>query len=253
MSTLNEMIYSVKEMLNAYSDDNSTSDEHLAFFFVNQRATYLEVLADNPRKEIPKEAFQKIKLKMIPTEECEEDLVVLRSECKFPSVINNIHDINGMHTVKLDSVMSKWINVIYPITVPFIKSNRFNSNQIYVSLDKDNHVIMLSTTNSHLLIDEVEIELLASNPEELFSENYPCGSVIEDNNNSSNCDFYESKFPMPQHLINTMINEAYSRFVYKAASERDTTNNSAEDNVKQRIPYNGPRRIPTQNQQQYEE
>jgi hypothetical protein len=250
MSTLNEMIYSVREMLNAYSDDNSVSDEHLAFFFINQRATYLEVLADNPRKELPKEAFQKIKLKMIPTSECDDELVVLRSECKFPAVINNVHDTNGMRSVKLESIMTKWINVIDPVRVPFIKSNRFNSNQIYVSLDKDNHVIMLSTTNSHLLIEEVEIELMASNPEELFSENYNCGlTVIE----GENCDFYESKFPMPQPLINTMINEAYSRFVYKSASERDLLNNSTEDNVKQRIPYNGPRRIPTQNQQQFEE
>jgi hypothetical protein len=242
MATLREMIYSVKEMLNAYSDDVTLSNEHLAFIFRNKRATYLEVLAANPRKAMPREAYQLLCLDMKVDADCEEGKMILKSTEAIPASIKSDQDAQGIHSVKLDSIMAKWINIIEPERIPYIAVGRFNTNQIYVSKDIDNKLIVISLSNSHIFLEDVKIEIIAEDPEE--ADKFSCLKTGD-----TECDFYDKKYPIPESLVATMVNETLNELLIKYRLSQDTVNNGSDDTLNQKIPYYGPRRQQQQQQQ----
>lgn len=244
MATLREMISSIKEYYNAYSDDNTLSNEHLVFLIQNKRATYLEVLSSNPKKKMSNEAYQTITLKMKAIPDCEEDYTILLSEEKVPSTINNDNDIDGIAKVYLESIMAKWINIIGLERVPFIKSGgRFNGKQIYIAKDNEDKIILFSGANAHVFIEEIKIDIIAINPEEadkLSSE------TEYDSDGDPICDFYDKKYPLPESLVKAITMETAKELVLKYQSGKDIKNNGSDDNINPKVPYYGPRRQPTQ-------
>lgn len=241
MATLREMISSANEMVNAYSDDVTLSDEHLAFLFKNKRATYLEVLAANPRKQMPREAYQLLCFKLTPDPECEEGVVLLTSSSRLPATINSDQDTEGIASVKLESIMSKWINVVGHERVPYLSEGRFNTNQIYVSINGDRKVILFSPSNSHVFVDEVKLEVIAEDPEE--ADLLTClkaGEFV--------CDFYDKKYPIPESLVAPIVTETVNELLIKLRLKQDVVNNGADDILAQNIPYYGPRRQQRQQQ-----
>jgi len=248
MATLREMISSLKELVNAYSDDTTLSNEHLAFLFQNKRATYLEVLSSNPRKKMPSEAYQRIKLSMKAVPECEDEYVILSSQETLPSTINNDNDIEGLGKVYLPSILAKWINIINLERVPFILSGgRFNSKQIYVTKSKEDNVLLFNIVNSHVFVDEIEIDIIASSPEEadLLS-----AEQEYDQDGDPICDFYDKKYPLPESLVKAIVIETAKELILKYQSGKDLNNNGADDNIKEKIPYYGPRRQQPQPEQE---
>lgn len=232
MATLREIIYSIKEVLNAYSDDSTLSNEHLAFLIRNKRATYLELLAANPRKQMPKEAYQRITFKLSPDKDCEDGMVILKSLLSMPAVLNNPQDIEGIQSVKLDSVMAKWINIVPGERLPFLAAGRFIGKQIYVSVTPEDKIILFSQHGGHVFIDEIKVNLLAEDPEAV-------DAMIDPN---STMDFYDKNYPIPESLIKPIVDETANELLTKFRLGQDSQNNGADDTLNQKIPYYGPRR-----------
>lgn len=241
MATLREMIYSVKEMMNAYSDDVTLSNEHIAFMLKNKRATYLEVLANNPRKQMPREAYQNICVKLFPDPECEDEKVILVSSYPLPASINSDQDVEGIGSVKLESIMAKWINVISRERIPFISAGRFNVNQIYISKNNQNKVIVFNQSNSHVFLREIVVSIIAEDPEE--ADKLACAYAGE-----TPCDFYDKKYPVPESLVAPMVIETFNELLAKIRLSQDSSNNGSDDTLSQKIPYYGPRRQQAQQQ-----
>ena len=241
MASFREMIYSVKEKMNAYSDDNTVADELIAFMLNNKRATYLEVLANNPKRSMPKEAYQDICIKLLPAAECEDEGVILVSTFPLPASINNEQDTEGIGRVKLESIMAKWINIISQERVPFISAGRFNANQIYVSKNQKNELIIFSPSNSHIFLRDVTVSIIAENPEE--ADKFVCLKSGE-----VQCDFYDKKYPVPESLIAPMVQEVFNELLEKSRLSQDSSNNGSDDMLNQKIPYYGPRRQSRQQQ-----
>jgi len=216
----------------------------LAFLIQNKRATYLEVLAANPKRKVPSEAYQTIKLSMKAEPECEDEYTILSSEETLPETINNDGDIEGIGKVYLPSIMAKWINVIGLERVPFIQSGgRFNGKQVYIAKSKEDKILMFSSSNSHIFVKEIEIDIIASNPEaadELSS------TVEYDENGDPICDFYDKKYPMSEALVKAVVMETVKELLVKYNSGKDLNNNGNDDNISQKIPYYGPRRQPAE-------
>lgn len=248
MATLREMISSIKEYLNAYSDDTTLSDEHFAFLIQNKRATYLEVLAANPRKQMPREAYQTLKLKMKALPECEDEYTILSSEEPIPPTINNDNDVDGISKVYMESIMAKWINIIGLERVPFIMSGgRFNNKQIYVVRTKEDKILLMNNSNSHIFVEEIFIDVIAENPE-LADE--LSGMQELDSEGNPICDFYDKKYPLPESLVKPIVMETIKELVVKYNLGKDTDNNGSDDLLTQKIPYYGPRRQPVQQEQE---
>lgn len=241
MATLREIIYSIREIVNAYSDDNTLSNEHLAFLINSKRSTYLEILAANVRNQMPREAYQTITLSLVPSEDCEDGFVLLKSKSPLPAVINNPQDTEGMHTVKLDSVMAKWINIVGAERLPFLAAGRFNVNQIYVSRDTDDSLLLLCASNNHVFIDQVKVEIIAENPEQ-------ADLLVVTTGKTSSMDFYDKKYPIPEGLIKAIVDETSNELLTKLRLDSDSVNNGTDDTLSQKIPYYGPRRQQAQQQ-----
>lgn len=240
MATLREMISSVKEFFNAYSDDTTLSDEHLAFLIQNKRATYLEVLAANPKRKMPQAAYQTIKLTMKAIPDCEDDYIILSSEETLPTTINNDMDVEGIGKVYLPSILAKWINIIGLERVPFIKTGaRFNSKQLYVTKSKENNILLFNTINSHIFVTEISVDIIASNPEE--ADNLSAEEWY-DSNGDPICDFYDKEYPLPESLVKPIVMETAKELLLKYNSGKDVENNGTDENISKKIPYYGPRR-----------
>jgi hypothetical protein len=189
---------------------------------------------------MPSEAYQTIKLIMKAIPDCEDDYVILSSEETLPETINNDNDIEGISKVYLPSIMAKWINIVGLERVPFIKSGgRFNGKQIYVTKSKEDKVLLFSSSNSHIFVTDIEIDIIASNPEAadelVTSEEY-------DSDGDPICDFYDKKYPLPESLVKAIVMETAKELLVKYNVGKDLNNNGNDENISQKIPYYGPRR-----------
>jgi hypothetical protein len=248
MATLREMISSIKELVNAYSDDTTLSNEHLAFLIQNKRATYLEVISANPRKKMPTEAYQTLKLNMKALPDCEDEYIILSSLETLPQTINNDNDIEGIGKVYLPSILAKWINIIGLERAPFILSGgRFNSKQLYVTKSKEDNVLLFNVVNSHVFVTEIYVDILATNPEEADILN---SEIIYDAEGDPICDFYDKPYPLPEGLVKAVVMETAKELILKYQAGKDVENNGADDNIKAKIPYYGPRRQQPEQQQE---
>lgn len=238
MATLREMVYSIREQINAYSDDSKLSNEHLAFMIRMKRNMFLEQLAKSAKKEIPREAYQRITLTLSPCTDCEEDLVILKSNEYLPAMVYNMDEEEGfgLGRIHLESIMAKWINVTTAQRVPFLKEGRFNGNQVYIYRTKDDKLAIVNTENNHVFLQNVLLEVLAEDPEScyaLVNNEYMRGNKVT---------FWDSLYPIPESLV-TIIEQGVLQDLLgsKYRVNDDTANDGADSQIGdlQKVPYYG--------------
>lgn len=223
--TLNEITYSIREDLNAFSDDNiSISNEYIAFLVKIKRAVYLRNLLSNLKREIPIESKQLI---CIPLEEdpnlCEDDYIFLKGTVKVPATLEATGRMN-IADIYLNSRVAKWLNIIDYNRLPYIKSGgRFNSKQIYITLDPDSYPIVYSPSNNHEFLEGFKLNIVAEDPEEAYK--------LQCNKDINTCDYYDSQFQMPADMISDIRKEILNELLIKYRIPVDVINNAEDDTV----------------------
>lgn len=221
--TLKQIIYDVKEMFSVYSDDTLLSDEHLAFMVNTKRAAYLRNYISNLRKEVPAQAKQLICLNLVHDELCETDVLFLRSEFPVPATIESTGRSN-ITEAYLNSRLAKWINIVEYQRIPYLSHGRFNNNQIYIALDPNNYLILLSNSGNHELIQELKLYIVAEDPEE--ADRFSCD--VRDN---EICDFYDKPYPCELSMINDIKREMLNELIIKYKVPVDVINDSEDNTV----------------------
>jgi hypothetical protein len=224
--TLREIIFDIKETFNTYSDDSLLENEHLAFIINTKRAAYLRNLISNLKREVPGQAKQLICLNLIHDELCEADILFLRSEFPIPPTIESTGRSN-ITEAYLNSRLAKWINIVDYQRIPYLASGRFNNNQIYIAIDPNNYLILLSNSGNHELLKEIKLFIVAENPEE--ADAFNCNSTDE------TCDFYDKQYPIELSMINDIKREMLNELLIKYRLPVDTIND-AEDNTVNKNP-----------------
>lgn len=218
MASLNEIIYSIKENFSNYSDDSLLSNEYLAFLIKTKRATYLRNLLSNLKRTIPLEVKQQICLELTEDEICEDGWIFLKSIEKLPQTIEATGRSN-ISNFYLNSRISKWLNVIEYERIPYLKSGRFNFNQIYLTVDPEGYVILYSPSGNHILIEEIKLDIVAEDPELAYQ--------LQCNNNE--CEYYETNFPMEASMISDVRVEILNELLVKYKIPVDVINNAEDD------------------------
>lgn len=219
--TFNEMIYDVKERFSAYSDDIVLSSEHLAFVIKNKRTTYVKNLISNLKSEVPSQAKQQICLTLEEDELCEDDFVFLKSTEKLPATI----EASGRSNISeayLNSRVAKWLNIIEYSRLPYLRSGRYNNKQIYITVDPENYIIVYSKSGNHEFLEDLKLNIIAEDPEEAYK--LSCDLNTE-------CDFYDSEFPLPRNIASNIINEMVNELLVKYRIPVDVVNNAEDDTV----------------------
>lgn len=222
MSTLRELIYDIKEMFSAYSDDILLSDEHLAFMIKTKRNTYLKNYISNLKKELPQQALQQICINLEEDELCEDNALFLKSTSKIPATLESTGRSN-ISQAFLNSRLAKWINIVNYERWPLIKSGgRYNHKQIYITLDPEDYLLVYSPSGNHELLEEIKLNNIFEDPEAAY--NLTC-------DNSPECDFYDSEFPIPGDMISLIRIEILNELLVKYKIPVDVVNNAEDDTV----------------------
>lgn len=217
--TLREITYDVLEHLNAYSDDIKISEEHVAFIVNNKRNLLLKQYMSNLRKEVPQEAIQSICLPLSQDNNCFEDLVVLKSNVKVPSTLDNtgrsniIKGYTGLRFIKN-------INIVDYSRLPFVGSEPYTEKQLYLSIDPKSFLIVFSPGQSHLLLEQIEVEGVFENPEEAY--NLSCES-------ESQCEFMDAQYPIESALIDPLKMQIVQELLLKYQIPLDNVNNAENE------------------------
>ena len=218
-TTLRKMIYDIKERLNVYSDDNTFSDEHIAFMIIQKRAKLLKYYISNLRKEISFDAKQEICLNL-ELNDCIDGIDILKSKEKLPAIIET-SGRNLLQSISLPSIASKWINVIGYERLPYLNGGRFNGKQLYVSVSPERHVLVYSLAGNHLLLENIKAHILAEDPEE--ADKLAC------NDSGEECDFYDKPFPNEASLNDQIKNEIVQEITMKYRIPSDLTNDATDN------------------------
>lgn len=219
MATKKEIIYDVLEHLNAYSDDIKFSEEHISFIIDNKRNMLLSQYLSNLKKEIPQEAIQSICLPLEIDKNCFEDIQVLKSKIKIPSTLENTGR-NNIIQAYTGSRFFKNLNIVDYSRLPFLASEKYNDNMLYLSIDPKSYLVVYNKKNNHLLLEQLEIEGIFENPEEAYE--LSCDSV------NNNCDFYDSQYPIKSDLIDIIVNETVKQLLIKYKLPTDNINNGED-------------------------
>lgn len=218
MSTLREIIYDIKERLNIFSDDNTFSDEHIAFMIKQKRAKLLKYYISNLRKEVSFDAKQEICLNL-ELVDCKQDINILESKENLPGIIETTGR-NLIQSVNLPGIMSKWINIIGYERLPYLTGGRFNGKQIYITVSPDRKIMLYSLSGTHELIDNIKLSILAEDPEE--ADKLSCDG-------SEECDFYDKKFPNEASLNDQIKNEIVQELTIKYRLPVDLMNDAMDN------------------------
>ena len=222
MASLTEMTYDILETFNAYSDDSSLSEEHIAFLIMTKRASYVKRLLSQMKSIIPSELKQKICLELEEDPVCNEDLVKLRSTKKIPPTIDATGRQN-ISDVYLDSRTAKWLNIVGYERLPYLHAGRMNDKQIYVMRDPDDYLVVVSKHGGHFLLRKMSLSIVAENPEKA-AEMSSCES-------EDLCNFWEDEYPLPLDIADLIIKEIKNELTIKFRIPYDTTNNTNDDSL----------------------
>lgn len=218
--TLREIIYDVTEILNAYSDDHKISEEHIAFMVNNKRNLLLKQYMSNLKKEVPMEAMQTICLPLELNKDCFEDQAVMKSTIKVPSTLENSGRSNIVNAYAKELRFTKNINIIPYQRFPFVYSEKYNHNQLFITIDPESYLLVYNKDQLNLVMTNIVVEGVFENPEEAY--NLSCDA------SNNNCDFYDSQYPIESSMIDIMRNQIVQELLLKYQIPTDNINNAEE-------------------------
>jgi hypothetical protein len=227
MVTLREIIYDVRELVNAYSDDSKLVDEHIAFMINNMRNTLLKQQMSNIRRVIPKEALQTISLSLEVDDNCFDDIKVLKSTIAIPATLDNTgrSDLHKIHPPS--SRFAKNINTIDYSRLPFISAQPFNELQLFVSVDQYSNLVVYNSKDKHLMLENIQVEGLFTNPEEAYALSV---------NKQDGVDFMDTPYPINSSLISPLKSQVMQELIMKYKLPIDTSNDAEDGQTVQQQP-----------------
>ena len=238
--TLREIIYDVLEHLNAYSDDHKFSEEHIAFKIHTKRSLLLTQAMSKLNKEIPLEALQNVCMALEIDENCFQDLKVLKTVNKLPSTINNTGRGNIVHAFA-GSRFQKTINIVDYARLPYLIAEQYTDNMLYVATDPNNYLVVVNPKESHLLLEQLEVEAVFENAEEAYA--YDCVNLAyattynpdvetvlnEEELDPTICDFWDAKYPLESQMVGPIVQMIVKELLIKLQIPIDEINNAEAD------------------------
>jgi hypothetical protein len=219
MVTLREIIYDIRELVNAYSDDSKLLDDHIAFMINNTRNALLKQQMSNLRRVVPKEALQVVCLPLEIDKNCFDDITVLRSSVAIPSTLDNTgrSDLYKVHAP--GSRFTKNINTIDYSRLPFVSAQPYNELQLFVSVDQHSDLVIYNSKDKHLMLEEIQVENVFTDPKQAYEMG--CG-------NDTGADFMDMPYPINAALISPLKNQVLQELIMKYKMPIDP-HNDAED------------------------
>lgn len=221
MSTYREIIYMCLDQLKLSGDDSYFNEDHILFLASKIRGVLLKQQYKDVRKEIPESNYQTICLNLIQVpaisgEPCEGG-TYLRSKEKIPFLMTIANP-----KVYTEDYYQGEITYVSRERMKYVGYNRWLPNIIYTSLGPDNYLYFKSFNPQYLYLNKVKLTGIFEEPEK--AAQYEC-----EQDGSVKCDFLDTKFPIEEALISTLVSLVVKELSGSIYKPEDDTNNSKDD------------------------
>lgn len=227
MAKIDELIYSVKEAVNEYSDDTELDNRYIIYLYNIKRAKYLRQDLNRYERTTDISAQQTfcIKLEEVDANECSVDFdceKILRSTVKIPKPID-LHTKVALTQVKPTNIISLPFNFISKERAIYIANAPF-SKAVYTFYDPNGYIYVYSRSDIKML-DCMTITGVFENPLELknFKNCCDCTDISE-----SCFDESTTEYPLQAHLIDLIKNEIIQEIINKKKLPEDKENDATD-------------------------
>ncbi len=220
-----QVIYDIKELLNQYSDDTKYEDRHLLYLMNLKREKYLRQLLDDKTRSFDKIMMQTLCLEfeLVDKGTCclEVGCKVLRSKKPLPKLLA-VRNRNTLISITPTVSISKSFKIIDIEQANYILDRPY-SNNIYVTVDNNDYVYLISKNDAHKLITKLSITGIFSDPLELEDYTSSCS------NSTESCFTEDSNYPAPAFIIDAARDEVIKLLTIKEQIKEDERNNSSSN------------------------
>ena len=205
--TANKLIFDIKEAIKEYSDDSEIDGRYILYLYGIKRAKYIRRELNSMQRAVDVNVQQTICLEMELTtaEECNIGFScksLLKSKKEIPDTIS-LHTKNAIIRVAPSDKLSKPFDFTTREKVIYSKNSSF-PNSIYSFLHDDNHIYLVSESESLKLLECISVTGIFEDPLELEKYSNCCGCTATE----SPCfDYNTIDYPIPTHLIDIIREE----------------------------------------------
>lgn len=222
MSTYREMVFMVLDELKLTSDDAMFNEEHVMFLLSKYRGMILKQQYKDVKKEIPESNYQTLCLDLIQVpaiagDPCEGG-TYLRSKEKIPFLMTL-----STPRVFIEDYYQGDISFISKERMRYVGYNKWLHNIIYASLGPDNYLYFKSFNPQYLYLEKARLTGVFEDPEK--AAELECERV----DNEEACDPMDTKYPLEEALIPTVIELVVKELTGSIYKPQDGENNASDD------------------------
>lgn len=210
--TFRELVYIITDLSKTISDDSNFNQDHILFLACKYRNYIINSQYLNLKKTIPASNYQTICIDVVPTDNniCGVDNA-LRSVEPIPNILPL-----GTITVSPSAGFQygKFSYVPYQ-RYKYTGNSRFANKTQYVTIGPDNYLYIKSNSHDVAFIDKVCIT-------GIFDDILNVAKIGE----CMDCDYLDTKFPLEDAFVNSLIQLVVNDITGGAWRLRDTDNDA---------------------------
>ena len=220
MATFNQIAYMIYDELGLGSDDERLNIDHIFFLMGYYRSYILKQQYTNAKKTIPLSNYQTICIDIEYTNDCLRGSSV-KSIQEIPDFVN----LNSTDSVTINPIGDLFNNIEYALISEgrfrFVGNNKWLSKIIYFTVGTDKHLYLKSTNPNFKYLKKVEVNALFEDALE--------AAKLNCNEDGSNCDYLNSKYPFEESLIPLLIEMVVKELTPTIYKPEDDINNASDD------------------------
>jgi len=219
MATLRYIINDISEVLKLYSDDTNISQEHIAYNVHTTRAMLIQQKYSSRSNIIPQKLRQHFyhALELVEENEFSSGLGTILRTVNPIQFLLEPHNFKGNIKISTGSYLDPYFCFVLPERFPYVGGNKWNQNQIYVTLGSDFRLYFTSANPKVKIIENVKLSYVAENPEDAYPTTIDFNSAV---------DFWDVEYPMEQDLITQLTDVIIKKLGTSLQIPEDKSNNS---------------------------
>ncbi len=223
MITKRQIVFSVLERLQIYSDDANITEEFVSSLIDSKRAMLIQQKLTKSIWRAPNEIKQRLCINLALTDKIEGYCGggnILKSIDPLPTSIR-VRGKEGPLLVSRIDGTSININIIPLERIPYISSNRFTSHLIYCAIDTDGRLIFISNDMKHKYLKFIRVTDIFETPSEAMM--YDCDIDLDNN------EIEDLKYPVEAAMVPSIIDLVVKDLSRTISIPEDRDNNATDD------------------------
>lgn len=221
MTTLKHIVYDLRELILAYSDDSNVTNEWLEYQVKIARALLLEQKYSSRQNVIPNKIRQtfKMELEVADGNEFASGLsTILRTKNKiqYPLEPFNLKNNIRVNTSSYDDV---YFSFISNERFPYVGRSKWVQNIVYYTIGTDFRLYFTSSNDKVKMMENIKISMCCSDPEEAWADSVDYDPLVE---------FSDTEYPLEDNMVTLVTDLIFKKIMLTHQSKEDKRNDDTD-------------------------